>query len=62
MTTKQLDKIITRKTQKIFDLMGKGKITLQENMKMYQEMMEEFIKKYPNQMQEILATPPTPIS
>lgn len=58
MTTKQLDKIIKRKTEKIFDLMGKGKITLQENMEMYIKMIEAYRIKYPSQIQELFGRSP----
>ena len=62
MTTERLNKMILRRTDKIFDLMGKGKITLQENMEMYMEMIHTYIIKYPDQMREIGFLKQSPLS
>ena len=57
MTTRKLNQIIYARTEKIFELWSKGKITLKENMEMYIRMIDGYQRKYPIQMGEILATP-----
>ena len=62
MTTRKLNQIIYARTEKIFELWSKGKITLKENMEMYIRMIDGYQRKYPIQMGDILAKPAPPVS
>jgi hypothetical protein len=57
MTTRKLNQIIYARTEKIFELWSKGKLTLEENMEMYIRMIDGYQRKYPIQMGEIFAKP-----